>query len=98
MLGYNNKNIVLHELIGLKVRVIECKDHSQKGLAGVVLDETKNMLKIMTKNGEKTVSKKISRFKFISARNIFIVDGSEIAFRPSERIEKAFKYYQRRQL
>lgn len=97
MLSYNNKNVVLHELIGLKVRVMHSSDKSQIGLYGTVIDDTKNTLLVSTRNGYRRVAKKISRFKFITAKNIFIVDGKEIAFRTYERTQKAYKYYQKRQ-
>jgi ribonuclease P protein subunit POP4 len=93
---YNNKNIVLHELIGLHAEVIWSKEKSQKGIKGTVVDETKNTLTILTKDGEKIIPKKISRFKFIADKNRFIVDGKEIAFRPYERLEKGLKYYKKR--
>lgn len=92
----NNKNIVLHELIGLQAEVIDTKEKSQKGIKGKVIDETKNMLIIQTKDGEKKIPKKISRFKFIADKTIFIVNGQEIAFRPYERLEKGLKYYKKR--
>ncbi len=95
---YNNRNIVLHELIGLRVRVIESRDSSQKGISGIVTCETKNTLAILTGSGERTIDKKISRFKFISNKIGFIVDGKEILFRSSERTEKGIKYYRRRHL
>lgn len=94
---YNNRNIVLHELIGLKAEVVKSSDKFQKGIKGIVIDETKNTITILTKEGERRISKKISRFKFIADKNTFIVDGNEIAFRPYERIEKGLKYYKRRQ-
>ena len=95
---YNNRNIVLHELIGLEVIVKDCKDKSQKGIRGKVVNETKNMLHIETPKGIKKVAKKISVFKFIYGKKRFIVDGAEIGFRPQERIEKGLKFYNRRNL
>jgi ribonuclease P protein subunit POP4 len=93
---YNNRNIVLHELIGLYAEVIGSRDKSQVGIRGKVVDETKNMLTISTNDGQIRISKKISRFKFIADETIFIVDGKEIAFRPYERLEKGLKYYKKR--
>lgn len=98
MLEHNNKNIVLHELIGLKVVVINSSDTEQVGIRGKVLDETKNTLCIGTSSGVKKVVKKISTFKFISGKTTFTVKGEEISFRPHERIEKAYKYYKRRKV
>ncbi len=92
----NNRNIVLHELIGLDVEVIGSKDGSQVGIRGKVVDETKNTLVISARGAQLRISKKISRFKFIADKTIFIVDGKEIAFRPYERLEKGLKYYKKR--
>ncbi len=95
---YNNRNIVLHELIGLRVLVSNSSDPDQRGIRGTVVDETKNLLLIQTKAGVKKVVKKISTFKFISGKNTFTVNGEEISFRPHERIEKGYKFYKRRQM
>ena len=44
---YNNRNIVLHELIGLDAEVIGSRDRSQIGIKGRVVDESKNFLYLM---------------------------------------------------
>ncbi len=90
---YDNKNIVLNELIGLKVKVLRSLDKKQSGIKGVVVDETKNTLLIETENGRKRVVKKISVFRFYPGRKSYRVDGNEINFRPQDRIEKAIKFY-----
>ncbi len=95
----NNKTIVLHELIGLSVRVQKSQDRSQIGIHGTVIDETKNTLIIETGSGEqKKVAKNISVFVFKYGRKNFVVDGKEIGFRSYERIEKGLKFYKRRKL
>jgi ribonuclease P protein subunit POP4 len=98
MHGYNNKNIVLHELIGLYAEIIDCKDSSQIGIEGRVIYETKNLLYL--RHGSKTwkAVKKISTFRFSNGGDRFVVDGDEISFRPYERTEKALKFYKRRAL
>jgi len=98
MSEYNNKNIVLHELIGLGVEVVESSDREQVGLKGKVVNETKNLLYIETQGSIKMLVKKISTFKFSKGRKRFVVKGIEINFRPSERTEKAMKFYKRRSL
>lgn len=95
---YNNKNVVLHELIGLNVKVLKSKDKDQKGLEGTVIDETKNTLIVKTKNGIKNLVKIMSVFRFSIDGKRFIVDGAEINFRPYERIEKGLKFYKRRKV
>jgi ribonuclease P protein subunit POP4 len=93
---YNNKNIVLSELIGLRVRVLKSLDKKQKGSLGKVIDETKNTLVIETSGGKRSFVKRISLFRFYTQEGSFDVEGREIAFRPEDRIEKAMKYYKRR--
>ncbi len=95
-MSYDNRNIILNELIGLRVRVLYSLDKKQRGISGIVIDETKNMLVLETKGGIKRVVKSISGFRFYSGRSSFKVDGKEINFRPHERTGKAVKYYKRR--
>jgi ribonuclease P protein subunit POP4 len=96
MLMYDNKDIVLQELIGLEAKVIKCNDKKQVGVKGMVIDETKNVLFIKTSTGLKKVIKKTAVFKFRAERKLFIVNGKEINFKPVERTEKAMKFYKKR--
>ena len=98
IMDYDNKNIVLNELIGLKVSVVSSLDKKQKGITGTIVDETKNTIKISS--GTKIISliKKTSKFRFYHGKQHFDVEGKEIKFRPDERIEKGLKYYKRRKL
>jgi RNase P/RNase MRP subunit p29 len=98
MHGYNNKNIVLHELIGLDAEVIDCRDRSQIGIKGRVISETKNLLYLRHDSKTNKVVKKISKFKFTNGSDSFIVNGEEINFRAYERTEKALKFYKRRSI
>ena len=98
MVGYNNKNIVLHELIGFDAEVIDCRDSSQIGIKGRVINETKNLLYLRHDSNIKRVVKKICKFRFECGTESFIVNGIEISFRPHERTEKALKFYRRRSI
>ncbi len=93
---YNSRNIVLHEFIGLEVRVSKSLDVNRRALSGTVVNETKNTLIVRTARGLRKVPKKGSVFVFRVGRKNFTVDGEEISFRPDERIEKAMKFYKRR--
>ncbi len=95
---YSNKNIVLNELIGLRVRVVKCLDRKQRGLSGTVVDESKNTLVVDTGNRLKRLVKATSTFRFYAGRKSFLVNGLEINFRPDERIEKGMKFYRKREL
>ena len=93
---YDNRNIVLNELIGLKVRIIKSTDSKQKGLNGSVIDETKNTLLLETSKGVKRVIKKSSTLRFYYGGKSFVVEGREINFRPEERISKGLLFYKLR--
>lgn len=95
---YNNKTIVLHELIGLPVLVTKSSDPKQVGIHGTVVDETKNTLLVRTDMGPKRVVKAISTFRFKKGSKSFVVDGIEINFRSEERLGKGLKFYKRRKL
>ena len=97
-MDYDNKNIVLNEFIGLKVLVLKCIDKNQKGISGVVIEETKNLIKIRTGKDVLSLIKKNTKFRFYHGKKYFDVEGKEINFRPDERIEKGLKYYKRRKV
>ncbi len=96
MPDYNNRTIVLHELIGLNVQVVKSRDKYLKGIKGKVVNETKNTLVIRTAAKTIIVPKMNSTFRFSYGKKRFVVDGVEINFRPYERIEKSYKFYKRR--
>ena len=83
------KNILYHTFIGLPVEVVKTTSKTLTGLKGKVIDETKNMLIIETKNGEKKVQKVSCVFRFkLESSEIIDIDGKEICFRPEERAKK----------
>ena len=94
MLGENlitAKNVLKHELIGLKVEVVESKNKSLVGLKGKIVDETKNMLVIETSKGEKKVIKSQCTFKIFIPKGAVEVDGRLLVGRPEKRIKKTIR-------
>jgi ribonuclease P protein subunit POP4 len=89
------KNIVHHEFIGMQVNV--SKFHNKSfNLNGIVIDETKNTLKIeTTENGkisEKIFPKDVSIFQFKLPNGEFVeIDGKILLIRPEDRIKKRYK-------
>lgn len=91
------KNIILHELVGLKARVINAPDPSLIGLEGRVVDETMNTLLLETEKGEKRVPKRYTTFLFQLPDGRWTeVKGEEILYRPVERTKRAYKKYLKR--
>jgi len=89
-------NIVRHELIGLRVKVVDSTDPMLRGLSGTVVDESYNMLVIETKKAgkpaaEKRLSKRDSVFIFALPNRVKVkVEGRLLVGRPEDRIKKKF--------
>ncbi len=85
------KNVLRHELIGLKVEITKSKNKSLVGLKGKIVDETQNMLVIKTEKGEKKVIKKGCTFKIHIPKKVVEVEGLLLVGKPEKRIKKTFR-------
>lgn len=89
-------NLVYHEFIGLNVNVSSSTDKSLN-LNGMVIDETKNTIRVEIKNAdgdyeEKLVPKLNSIFQFtLPSNEIVEIEGNILSIRPEDRIKKRFK-------
>lgn len=86
------QNIFRHEFIGLSVEVIDSNHKGFIGIKGIVIDETRNTIKIDTGIIEKTIPKQDVEILFTlpDGRKVSI-DGKVIVARPEDRIKKKFK-------
>lgn len=73
------------ELIGLDVVVLSAP---YSGISGTVVDETKNTFTIESAGTEKMVPKPGNVFRFRMEGEEADLDGSELLFRPEDRIKK----------
>ena len=80
------ENILLHEIIGLEATVVKSNNEQTVGISGKVIDETKSMFFLNTKNGIKKISKENTEWKFSFDKNELIVNGNLLAKRPQERL------------
>lgn len=80
-------NIYMHEFLGLKVKVSEGNVNERKGLFGVVVDETKNTLKIESTRKELVVPKAGKVFEFMLGNEIVKVKGNDVAYSPQQRLK-----------
>ena len=86
------KELVRHELIGLKVEIANSSNKFHLGIKGLVVDETKNLLIIETEKGIKKIQKKGTDFIFtIPDGKRVKVNGTIIAKRPEERVKLKVK-------
>ena len=83
-------NILQHELIGLKVEVIEVSHSSKLNIKGTIIDETMKTF-LIKNNGIKRVPKKNTVFKFKLNTEAVKVEGNAIMLRPEDRIKKSKK-------
>ncbi len=72
------------EFIGRCVTVAEHSDPSLRGLAGTVVDETRETLLLESDGGRKRVAKHGGSFDFDGES----VAGDQIAFRPQDRTRR----------
>ncbi len=84
-----SQNLVRHELIGLPIVVVNSTSPDQKGLKGIVVDESYNTLTIESNKTEKVIVKKTSIFVFTLPDGKKVqVDGNVLISRPEDRIKK----------
>ncbi len=83
------KNLIKHELIGLEAEIEESKNKSLVGLKGKIVDETKNMLTIKTKKGEKKIIKRECTLKIKTDKGIVKIEGTLLSGNPEKRIKKS---------
>ena len=79
-------NIVSHELIGLQTQLVASNNKQIVGLNGKIVDETKFMLTLNTKNGMKRLAKIASRWRFELDGKEIELDGARLTRRPYERM------------
>lgn len=85
------KDVIRHELIGIKTEIVESTNKSQEGLTGTIVDETKHTIKIQTKNGEKTIQKKNVTIQVKFEEKTIKIKGEMLEGRPEERIKTKVK-------
>lgn len=84
----DEKKLARDELIGLHVKIKDCKDPCWIGKSGVILDETKNTFLLEIDNQKKTIPKNIASFEYEYEGKKITINGSKISYRPEDRIKK----------
>ena len=79
------KNSIL-EPIGMHARITESVNSELVHISGVIIDETKHMLKLDTKFGEKLIPKKICKFKISNHNDTTTISGTKLHNRSHERL------------
>lgn len=78
--------IAREELIGREIKIIGAKNKHNIGIEGKVVDETKNMIVVLSDGKEKQLLK--NNITILFKKEGLKVDGKILAGRPEERIKK----------
>lgn len=73
------------DLIGQEISITNSKNIEIVGIMGKVIMETKNMIILDTKDGEKTIPKDICQFS--NNQGVIDTDSTKLSKRPHERLE-----------
>ena len=84
----NDKTLERDELIGLQVKIKDCKDPTWNGKSGIIIDETKNTFLLEIEDKKKKIAKNIASFELKYKGKDITINGSKIGFRPEDRIKK----------
>jgi ribonuclease P protein subunit POP4 len=80
------ENITSHEMIGLKTKVYNSPNPQIIGLEGTIVDETKSMFILNTKNGFKMIPKNQNTWKLYADDQEIILYGSLLERRSYDRL------------
>jgi len=85
-------NIIYHEIIGLKVKILSHVDPTLINTTGIVVDETMNTLQMLSDKRKRVirVSKRGGIFLFTipETGEEIVVDGMQIFGRPEDRLKR----------
>lgn len=84
-------NVLRHELTGVYAKIYGSSP-SDYSCHGMIIDETRNTLKIKTKEGVKTVPKDCVTLELeLEGHQNIRIDGKLLVGRPAERIKKKYR-------
>lgn len=84
----NVKDVLKHELIGLKAKVIDSSNEFNIGIEGEIIDETKETLTILQKKDKKRLMKRNVSLEIKFNNRIIQIQGKLLVKRPEDRIKK----------
>ena len=84
----DEKTLAKEELIGLNVRIKECRDPNWVDKSGIIIDETKNTFLLEVENERKRIAKNIAKFEFEKNGRKLLLNGSKIKYRSEDRTKK----------
>jgi len=85
----NENNLHMHELVGLRLRVVQASDGGMVGMEGIVVDETRETL-VIEDTRRRTLPKRGNAFELtLEDGSTVVLEGDTIAYRPEDRVKRA---------
>jgi ribonuclease P protein subunit POP4 len=82
-------SIIQHEFMGLDVNIVKSSNMYTVGIAGRVIDETRNTFTILHDDKMKVIVKDTSIFEFVMPDGTVVeIDGKIAVGRPEDRLKK----------
>lgn len=84
----SSENIIQHEIIGLEAEIIRCSEKGLIGVAGKIIDETRQTMIVQRKDRRLIVPKNTAVFQIYLPNGEEIeVQGQVLLGRPEDRIK-----------
>lgn len=83
------ENVLVHEIIGLGVKIVESTDPTLNGVSGSIVFETRNTISIRTVSAVKQIAKKAAKKIEIKTQSgVCFISGSSLIGRPEDRTSR----------
>jgi ribonuclease P protein subunit POP4 len=83
------ENVLYHEIVGLKTKVVQSSDPTLTGLQGVTVFETRNTLSIRTGQSVKMVPKaSATKIEVSTPSGACFISGSSLIGKPENRVSR----------
>ncbi len=88
-MSITKENLLQHELIGLKMEILDSSDPTLIGKEGVIMDETRNTITLKENEKLKKIPKKENVLSITTPKGEKVkVQGTELIARPEDRVKK----------
>ncbi len=87
----NCQNLLWHEIVGLRAKILESSDSTIQGSDGTIVFETKNTLFIRKDSAVRQVSKRAAKTLRVQTPScVCFISGSALIGRPEDRIARLY--------
>lgn len=83
------ENVLVHEIIGLDIKIVESTDPTLNGVSGSIVFETRNTISIRTDSSVKQIAKKAAtKIEIRMHSGVCFISGSSLIGRPEDRTSR----------